>query len=202
MSPIFRSIVSCAFFCGMSLTLSLTLTSQARGDTPPNEKTFFGNGMYAAGFGDVSAATIPGGGDGPGSVAMGASFGWQILRAYGQAITVGYGASAMDGSKSLIHGAEFSLALFNDWPFSVVGTYSPSSGYYRRKQPAEGDDRYVNFTGTRTEARLLVSAMREIKIGVVAGTASVEAEPKYQDETAKDFKGGVFYGLCLRASKM
>ena len=174
----------------------------AQADTPPNEKTLFGSGMYAAGFGDVSAATVPGGSDSAAGVGMGASFGWQILRLYGQAITVGYGASAIDGARSLMHGPEYALALFNDWPVSLVGSYSPSSGYFKRKLPEEGGDRYVQFTGTRLEGRLLVAAGRELKVGVVAGQSTVEAEPKYDDEKQKNFTGGLFYGVCLRASRM
>lgn len=181
---------------------ALLQVDQAQADTPPNEKTLFGSGMYAAGFGDVSAATVPGGSEATAGVGMGASFGWQILRAFGQAVTVGYGASAIDGARSLMHGPEYALALFNDWPVSVVGSYSPSSGYFKRKLPEEGGDRYVQFTGTRLEGRLLVAAGRELKVGVVAGKSTVEAEPKYDDEKEKNFKGGIFYGLCLRASRM
>lgn len=183
----------------VSCVLVTVFGVKVQADTSTNEKTLFGNGMYAAGYGDVSAASVP---SGSGGVGMGAAFGWQLLRAYGQAVTVGYGASALDGAKSMIHGPEFSLALLNDEPVSIVGTYSPSSGYYKRIGREEEGDRYILFSGTRVEGRVLLATSREIKVGLVAGTTSLLAESKFEEEQQNDFKGGTFFGLCLRASRM
>lgn len=181
--------------------LILVCQTQAFADSPTSDKTFFKNGIYAAGYGDVSAETIPGG-DGPSQMGIGASFGFQLIRAFGQAATFGYGASAINGSKSMVYGPELGVALLNDLPINVSATYSPSSGYFKRTERAEDADRYVLFTSTRAEARILVQASHDLRVGVVLGSTTVETEAKYEEEKKSNFNGGTFYGLCLRTTKM
>ena len=182
--------------------VAVSVASQAQCEAPLAEKTLFTNGIYAAGFAEVAATTIPNGSDGYRQSGVGASFGWQAFRGYGQAFTIGYGASGIENSKSMMHGPEFSLALMNNLPVTLVGTYSPSSGYFKRQNPPVGQDRYVLFTGNRFEGRVLFSVVSNIKVGLDAGFASVKVADKYTAEKTDEFNGGAYMGLCVRTTRM
>jgi hypothetical protein len=120
---------------GLLAIASLAFASTARCEPPTSEKTLISNGIHAASFAEIAASVYTNDPDGNHRQAVGASVGWQALRGYGQAITVGYGVSGLDSSTALTYGPEFSLALMNNLPVTLVGTYSPLSGYFKRKAP-------------------------------------------------------------------
>jgi hypothetical protein len=182
--------------------LLLFFSTPSFSQSTSSEATLFSDGVGAAAFADVSVSSLPGAGKSRNQPGLGASVGWQAVRVSGQALAVGFGATAISGDQSMIYGPEISLALLNDRIISLMGTYSPSKGYFRRESFNKNEDRYRLFTANRLEGKIFYAVTESFKIGLIAGHATINIAPAFKAEKLKIFNGGTSYGVCVRLGTM
>ena len=178
------------------LVLLLALGTEALGGSDiTTEKTLISNGVYAAGYADTS---LQGGGE----TRYGIAFGWQLVKGWGNALTLGYMINSRTDAKGLLRGPEAQWILAPEGWYVYGGVaVTPLTGYLAYSNPPENTNKFVDVTGRRIEGKLALRIFPTTHLLLLAGSNQIEVDESIPATSIVDH-GDSYFGVGLRFTQM